>query len=125
MPRLFEATDTANPDFKLPVIADISCDVNGSVPLTYKATSIPDPSIGWDRVTQAPADPWLPNSIAVMAVTNLPNELPQDASEEFGENLLQYVVPELLAAKSEMIQGATLCQGGQLGEYFGYLADYL
>lgn len=125
LPRLFEAADTANPDFKLPVIADISCDVNGSVPLTYKATSIPDPTIGWDRVTQAPADPWLPNSIAVMAVTNLPNELPQDASEEFGENLLQYVVPELLSAQSEMIQGATLCQGGQLGEYFGYLADYL
>jgi saccharopine dehydrogenase (NAD+, L-lysine-forming) len=125
LPRLFEAADTANPDFKLPVIADISCDVNGSVPLTYKATSIPEPSIGWDRLTQAPADPWLPNSIAVMAVTNLPNELPQDASEEFGENLLQYVVPELLAAKSEMIQGATLCQGGQLGEDFGYLADYL
>jgi len=125
LPRLFEASDSAHPGFTLPVIADISCDVNGSVPLTYKATSIPDPCIGWDRTNQAPADPWSPNSIAIMAVTNLPNELPQDASEEFGENLLQYVIPELLAQDSALIQGATLCQRGQLGEDFGYLADYL
>jgi hypothetical protein len=59
-----------------------------------------------------------------MAVSNLPNELPCDASEEFGEHLLQYVFPELLSAQSRMISGATIADGGKLTAHYAYLKDY-
>ncbi|MBL7811810.1 MAG: alanine dehydrogenase, partial [Bacteroidetes bacterium] len=81
LPPLFEKSDTAQPEFRPKVIADISCDVDGSVPITWKATSIQDPVIGWSRNGQKPCEPFQPDSIDIMAVGNLPNELPCDASE--------------------------------------------
>ena len=124
LPPLFEKADTADPGFRIKVIADISCDVDGSVPITWKATSIQDPVIGWSRSKQQPCEPYTEDSIDIMAVSNLPNELPCDASEEFGEHLLQYVLPELLAANSRMIAGATIAQGGALTAAYGYLTDF-
>lgn len=125
LPPLFHKQDTASADFKISVIADISCDVDGSVPITFKATSIQDPVIGWDRKTQQPCEPFTPDSIDIMAVSNLPNELPCDASEEFGENLLHYVIPELLSENSRMITGATITDGGELTKEYAYLQDYV
>jgi len=125
LPPLFHKQDTADPDFKIRVIADISCDVDGSVPITYKATSIQNPVIGWDKNTQQPCEPFSPDSIDIMAVSNLPNELPCDASEEFGENLLHYVIPELLSEQSRMITGATITDAGKLTGLYAYLQDYV
>jgi hypothetical protein len=107
------------------VVADISCDVEGSVPITWKATTIKDPVIGWSRREQKPCEPWTDDSIDVMAVSNLPNELPCDASEEFGEHMLQYVFPELLSAQSRMIAGATITEAGSLTAPYAYLQDYV
>ncbi len=125
LPPLFQKEDTASNDFLIKVIADISCDVDGSVPITYKATTIADPVIGWSRVLQAPCEPYTENSIDIMAVGNLPNELPCDASEEFGENLLHYVIPELLKENSRMIADATLTVEGKLTNKYAYLSDYI
>lgn len=125
LPRLFSKADTARPDFRIRVIADISCDVDGSVPITWKATSIQDPVIGWSRSRQEPCDPFADDSIDIMAVGNLPNELPCDASEEFGENLLHYVLPELLSGESRMITGATIASDGVLTATYHYLQDYV
>jgi hypothetical protein len=125
LPPLFSKEETAGPDFRIRVIADISCDVEGSVPITWKATSIQDPVIGWSRSLQKPCEPYKDDSIDIMAVSNLPNELPCDASEEFGEHLLQYVFPELLAGHSRMISGATIAEGGGLTEGYGYLEDWV
>lgn len=125
LPRLFSKAVTARPDFRIRVIADISCDVDGSVPITWKATSIQEPVIGWSRSRQEPCDPFVDDSIDIMAVGNLPNELPCDASEEFGENLLHYVLPELLSGESRMITGATIASDGALTATYHYLQDYV
>lgn len=125
LPRLFAKEDTRGPHFKIQVIADISCDVDGSVPITYQATRIDDPVIGWSRTLQAPCAPFQDDSIDIMAVGNLPNELPSDASEEFGETLLQSVFPEFYQSKSRMIEEATIASGGALGKHYRYLSDYI
>lgn len=126
LPRLFESSDTSDREkFTPTVIADISCDVEGSVPITYKATSIADPVIGWSRQNQSPCQPYSSDSIDVMAVGNLPNELPKDASEEFGEMLLQQVIPELMQGNSRLIEEATIAKGGNLTAQFSYLSDFV
>jgi alanine dehydrogenase len=126
LPRLFEAGDTADKEkFAPTVIADISCDVEGSVPITYKATSIADPVIGWSRRNQSPCEAYGEDSIDVMAVGNLPNELPRDASEEFGEMLMHKVIPELVVGGSRLIDGATITRGGHLTAHFSYLSDFV
>ena len=126
LPRLFETEDTQDPEkFKPTVIADISCDVEGSVPITYKATSIKDPVIGLSRRTLSPCEPYTEDSVDVMAVGNLPNELPKDASEEFGEMLLQLVMPEFMSEKSRLIEEATITRSGNLTAHFQYLSDFV
>ena len=124
LPRLFEKADTAWPGFRIAVIADISCDVEGSVPITVDATSIKDPVFGWDRAKQERCAPFLPNTIDVMAVGNLPNELPRDASSEFGERLFHDVIPELFNSHSDMLDGARITRDGKLTERYAYLSDY-
>ena len=125
LPRLFEVSDTQIPGFVPSVIADISCDIEGSVPITFKATSIADPVIGWDRKTLSPCKPYLADSIDVMSVGNLPNELPKDASEEFGEMLSLHIIPELFAAHSRLLDEATITRGGNLTAHFEYLSDFV
>ncbi len=125
LPRLFEKEDTGKTDFRIKVIADISCDEDGSVPLTYKTASIEDPVLGWDRVQQTPCAPYTENSIDVMAVGNLPNELPRDASEAFGEKMLHYILPEYMTENSRIIRDATIAENGDLTELYKYLEDYI
>ena len=125
MPRHFSKEDTASPDFKLKLIADISCDIEGSVPITLHDTHPKDPVFGWDPVQQAECAPFTENCIDVMAVSNLPSELPADASEGFGGDLLKTVLPALLDPSSEMIKNATICVDGKLTEKFSYLSDYI
>ncbi len=125
LPRLFEIEDLKRDDFKPRVIADISCDVNGSVPITVRATSILDSVLGWDIFNGCEGVPFSPGGIDVMAVGNLPNELPRDASHDFGAMLLQHVVPELLERNSHLIEKATIAEGGQLTTDFLYLSDYI
>lgn len=125
LPALFTKEQTKENNFNISVIADITCDENGSVPITYKTASIADPVLGWDRVLQQPCAPYSENSIDVMAVGNLPNELPRDASEEFGENLLHYVIPEFLNTNSKMIENATITNNGALTSTYAYLTDYI
>ncbi len=81
--RLFEKEDIKRNDWRINVIADISCDVEGSVPITIDSTTIGDPVFGIDRVTLQQTAPFqnTKETIDIMAVDNLPNELPCDASQ--------------------------------------------
>ncbi|GAB4091683.1 NAD(P)-dependent oxidoreductase [Flaviaesturariibacter terrae] len=125
VPRLFEAEDVRHPDFRLQVIADITDDAGGSVPINLGDQSIEDPVYGVDRQTLQKTAPYLPGSVDVMAVGNLPNELPRDASRYFGEQLFKYVLPDLLRGGSAVIDRATIASGGALTEPYSYLQDYV
>jgi saccharopine dehydrogenase (NAD+, L-lysine forming) len=126
--RLFELADIQKPEFKVSVIADVTCDVDGSVPCNVEASTIADPTYGFDRKTLQKTTPFINNNstIDIMAVDNLPNELPRDASKFFGEFLEKYIFADLIAEDhtNAMLQRATVCNDGYLGRYFEYLHDY-
>lgn len=124
IPRLFEKDIVHDPQFRIQTIADISDDFNGSVPINLGDQSIEDPVYGVDKITFQKTAPYLPGSVDVMAVGNLPNELPRDASRYFGEQLIKHVFDDLLGPGSRTLDKATIVKGGKLTPYFEYLRDY-
>ncbi len=124
VPRLFEKGDIKSDTFIIQTIADITDDENGSVPINMGDQSIEDPVYGVDRKSLKKTAPYLPDSIDVMAVGNLPNELPRDASRYFGEQLIKYILEDLIGDSSEIIERATIAHSGKLTPYFSYLQDY-
>lgn len=126
-PMFFSAAEAMSPDFRLRVIADITCDLmpDSSVPCTIRASKIADPVFGFSRSTGQETQPYTQDSIDIMAIDNLPSELPRDASAFFGRQLLDRILPELLKGR----QSAAICRGmitenGALTDAFTYLSDY-
>lgn len=124
VPRLFEWSDMLRHDFRIKTIADISDDKNGGVPCNLGDSTIDNPVYGVDPVSRQMIDPYQPGSIDIMAVGNLPNELPRDASVYFGDQLLKYVLPDIIKGGSDVIQRASILKDGVLTERYRYLEDY-
>jgi alanine dehydrogenase len=124
IPRLFEMEDLRNKNFRIKTIADITDDTNGSVPCNLGDCSIADPVYGVDRNTFEKTAPYLQGSVDIMAVGNLPNELPRDASRYFGEQLIKFVLDDIRKGGSDVITKATMIRNGELNEPFMYLKDY-
>lgn len=124
VPRLFEKEDVKADKFIIQTIADVTDDVNGSVPINLGDQTMEDPIYGVDRDTLQKTAPYLRNSIDIMAVGNLPNELPRDASRYFGEQLIKYVLDDLVKGGSAIIERATMTKDGQLTEPYLYLKEY-
>lgn len=124
VPRLFEKDDARTDNFIIQTIADITDDVNGSVPVNVGDQTIEDPIYGIDKTTLQKTAPYLKNSIDIMAVGNLPNELPRDASRYFGEQLIKHVLEDLIGNSSDIIERATITKDGKLTEPYEYLQDY-
>ncbi|MBC7873334.1 MAG: alanine dehydrogenase [Ferruginibacter sp.] len=124
VPRLFEKQDAASDHFIIQTIADITDDANGSVPVNVGDQTIEDPVYGIDKTTLEKTAPYLANSIDIMAVGNLPNELPRDASRYFGEQLIKHVLEDLVGNSSDIIERATMTKEGKLTKQFEYLQDY-
>ena len=126
-PFLFTREDMRRPDWRIQVVADISCDVDGPVACTLRASTIADPLYGYDPRTEREVPLGSPGSIAVMAVDNLPCELPRDASEGFGRELLDHVLPLLVEGDSdEVLFAATeTTLSGELNAPYRYLASYV
>jgi saccharopine dehydrogenase (NAD+, L-lysine forming) len=125
MPQLFTKNNMKSSSFKIKVIADISCDINGSMPATIRYATIEDPVFGYDPKTEQECAPYSPSGIDVMAVSNLPNELPREASIEFGDNLVSKVMGEFLKPHSSIIQRAIIAENGRLTPNYEYLTDYV
>lgn len=126
-PFIFTREDAKSPDFKLKVVADISCDIDGPVASTLRPSTIADPLYGYDPYDESEVDFMNPKAIGVMAVDNLPCELPKDASADFGEEMLDNILPEILDKQdSDIIRRATetTLEGGLTPE-FAYLQDYM
>lgn len=124
IPRLFSMETLQQPGFRIQTIADITDDKNGSVPCNLGDATIDDPIYGVDKITGEKTAPYLQGSIDLMAVGNLPNELPRDASRFFGEQLIKYVLEDIRNGGNPTIQRATILENGKLTPYFDYLSDY-
>ena len=124
MPRLFEWEEMNSPDFRIQTIADITDDKNGSVPCNLGDTVIEHPIYGVDKISREKTAPYLPKSIDIMAVGNLPNELPRDASRYFGEQLIKYILEDLFKDGSKVIDRATMIDKGKITPQFQYLNEY-
>jgi saccharopine dehydrogenase (NAD+, L-lysine forming) len=126
VPVLFTKDQMKLPDFHISVIADITCDINGSVPSTLKASTILEPFYGYNPMTENIDIPFAKNTITVMAVDNLPCELPREASEDFGKELMERVIPYLFGEDKEgIVERATITKGGKLTSGYTYLSDYV
>lgn len=125
VPRLFEKEAVQSENFIIQTIADITDDANGSVPINVGDQSIENPIYGIDKITLEKTAPYLSNSIDVMAVGNLPNELPRDASRYFGEQLIKHVLEDLVGNGSAIIERATMVKEGELTADYQYLSDYV
>jgi len=126
-PHFFSKEDMRKPEFRISVIADISCDVNGPIPSTLRATTISDPFYAYNPYTEKEEPAFSKQSnITVMSIDNLPGELPRDASLEFGKQVIHSVMHDLLSGNnSPMIQRATILKNGKLTPSYEYLNDYL
>ena len=124
IPRLFSMEDVKRPYFRISTIADITDDRQGSVPCNLGDGSIDDPIYGINKITGQKVKPYQKDTIDLMAVGNLPNELPRDASRYFGEQLIKYVLDDIRIGGSEKIERATILKDGQLTHQFSYLQDY-
>jgi saccharopine dehydrogenase (NAD+, L-lysine-forming) len=126
-PVFFTKQDMKSSGFRISVIADISCDVNGPIPSTLRATTIADPFYGYNPYLETEEQAFTrPSNITVMSIDNLPGELPRDASADFGKQLMKNTLHYLLSGvDSPMIRRATILKDGELTEAFNYLGDYL
>jgi alanine dehydrogenase len=126
IPVFFTPEDMKSSNFRIKIISDITCDIPGPIPSTIRSTSIENPFYGYNSFLEKEVEAFLPNSIDVQAVGNLPCELPIDASKEFGEQLIRHVLPYLLEGdKDNIIKNATIATNGKLSKKFEYLSDYV
>lgn len=125
-PAFFRMKDIAAASFKPVVIADISCDIGHPIPTTLRASTIKDPIYGVDRATGKEVSYLQDNAIAVMAVDNLPCELPVDASEGFGAAFMEYVIPAFFNGDQDgILARAKMTENGKLTPNFEYLSDFV
>ena len=123
-PRYFEPAFIQHSTFNIQQIADISCDIEGSVPLTHRPTTIEDPYYGISKGTLLECPPFDPNCVDIMAVDNLPCELPADASRDFSASLLRHFLKPLIKDPSSMPGNSLLLNQGRLHPNFHHLQEY-
>ena len=125
-PFLYSREDAKSKDFKISLVADVSCDIDGPVASTIRPSTIADPIYGYDPETASEVDFKNAKAITVMAVDNLPCELPNDASEGFGELFLKHVIPAFFNNDKEgVLARAKMTENGKLTERYSYLQDFV
>ncbi|MBC7451178.1 MAG: alanine dehydrogenase [Cytophagales bacterium] len=125
-PLLFTRQDLKQDDFRIRLISDITCDINGSIPCTVKPTNIYDPAYDFNPFTEDIEAPFSdPRNITVMAIDNLPCEVPRNASEDFGNQLIKQVLPDVLQQPfGNLIQRCAVTFHGKITPAFQYLHAY-
>ncbi|NPA44227.1 MAG: alanine dehydrogenase [Chlorobi bacterium] len=124
-PKFITKEDYKDKDFRISVIADVSCDIADPIASTLRPSEIADPFYGYNKQTGEEGDPFDLNNVTVMAVDNLPGEVPRDASVDFGKGLVEKVFPSLFGKDTTgIIERATITENGELGKHFKYLKDF-
>lgn len=125
-PMMLTREQLAGGEIPVSLVADISCDIDGPIASTIRASTIASPFYGYDPSTGKETGPFEEGAIAVMAVDNLPGELPRDASSDFGLAIMEHVIPELLGERDTgMLNRASITEGGSLTLHYDYLSDFL
>ena len=126
-PVLFTAKNMKEENFRIRVISDVTCDIEGSIPSTKRASTIADPFYEYNPETGELEPPFSSEqNVTVQAVDNLPNELPKDASADFGRNLIDKVFPGLFGKDRDgIIERASVTKNGKLTNPFAYLTDFV
>ncbi|MCS7003880.1 MAG: NAD(P)-dependent oxidoreductase [Cytophagales bacterium] len=125
-PLLFTRQEMKRPDFRIRLIADITCDINGSIPSTMQATTIENPFYDYSPTQETIEKPFSSKDhITVMAIDNLPNELPIEASSTFSQTFCEKIFPCFGHDADSILERATICQEGKLTRRFSYLQDYV
>ncbi|MCC5918876.1 MAG: alanine dehydrogenase [Cryomorphaceae bacterium] len=126
-PFIFTNDDARHAKNRIKIVADVSCDIDGPICSTKRPSTIDKPLYGYDPITHSEVPFGQPGSIGVMAVDNLPCELPRDASRDFGAELMENVMPALLGDDpTEIISRASITDGaGKLGPHFTHLKNYV
>lgn len=125
-PYLYTREDAKSAEFKINFVADISCDIDGPVASTIRASTIASPFYGYDAQNEKEVAFDVKDAITVMAVDNLPCELPKDASEGFGDMFLENVIPAFFNSDERgILKRAKMTHGGRLTERFNYLQNYI
>lgn len=125
-PKLITQEQIQQPDFNIDLIADVSCDINGPIASTIRASTIADPFYGYDKTSGKEVAYDARNAICVMAVDNLPCELPKDASEGFGDMFLEHVIPNFFNDDPDgILERARMTFNGELTPRYAYLKDYV
>ena len=125
-PYIFTREDAKSQYFNIKVVADISCDIDGPVASTIRSSTIEEPNYGYNPKSEQEVHFMDKDAITVMAVDNLPCELPKDASEGFGDSFAQHVIPAFFNNdKDGVLQRAKMTKNGKLTERFSYLQDFV
>lgn len=124
-PEILTLKMLQSPNNNIRVVADISCDVEGPIACTIRSSTIANPIYGFYPFKNEEVDYMHPAAIVVMAVDNLPCELPKDASEGFGETFIKHIIPAFFNNDlDQILERATICKKGELTEKFSYLEEY-
>ncbi len=125
-PVFFTQEQANSPEFKIKMVADISCDISGPIASTIRPSTIAEPFYGYDPETGTEVDFREKGAITVMAVDNLPCELPKDASEGFGDMFLKHVIPAFFNGDEDgILKRAKMTENGKLTQRFKYLQDFV
>ena len=126
-PFIMTREDLKIEDLRLKYVADVSCDIDGPIGCTIRPSKVASPFYGYNPKTESEDDFQKEGNIMVMAVDNLPCELPRDASEDFGSELMKYILPALLGEDKDQIiaRGSETDLTGQLTKEFSYLKAYV
>lgn len=125
-PYFFTREDVKMKEFKINLIADVSCDIDGPIASTIRPSTIANPFYGYDPQTESEVEFDAENAITVMAVDNLPCELPKDASEGFGDMFLKHVIPAFFNDdENGILDRARMTFNGELTSRYSYLKDFV
>ena len=127
-PVYLEQEDFVKYHLPIKMIGDITCDICGSIKSTVRSSTHAEPYYDFNPVTHQEEPPFSsPDNITVMAVDTCPNALAIDASEYFGDMLIEYVFKPLLQGErglSTVIKKATIVENGHLTERYSYLDEF-
>lgn len=125
-PTMVQREHLQSGQFPIQMVADISCDIGKPIASTLRASTIAKPFYGYDPRTGGETGPFEQGAVTVMAVDNLPGELPRDAAKDFGEALIRHVLPEVLGKRdSGMLARASITEDGRLTPPYAYLKNYV